>query len=352
MRRHFLDHLRAGTVLLVMVYHVFYLYNASGAEAGVGGFAAVQYQDALLYFVYPWFMVLLFVIAGCSARYALERQSTRDFLRARTRKLLVPSTLGLFVYHFLGGLLYLHLGGALASMPRALVYPVAALSGTGPLWFIQTLWLFSMLLPLVRRLDRNDRFYALCSRATLPALLALALPVWGGALLGHPPVVTTYRFGVYGVAFLLGWFVFAHDAVQERLARAWRPLLLAAVIVGVAYTLYFFGRESCSSDACLTHPFTNAYLWLMTLALLAVGKARWDKPSKRMDALARRSFGVYITHYVVALYACWALKTFTPLPAVCDYVLALAAVLLLSPALYALLRRVPLIRWLMFGLNG
>lgn len=350
MRRHFLDHLRAGTVLLVLVYHVFYLYNASGAAAGVGGFAPVQYQDALLYFVYPWFMVLLFVIAGCSARYALERQETRAFLRARTRKLLVPSTLGLFVYHFLGGLLYLHLGGALASIPRALVYPIAALSGTGPLWFIQTLWLFSMLLPLVRRLDRNDRFYALCGRATLPVLLALALPVWGGALLGHLPVVVTYRFGIYGVAFLLGWFVFAHDAVQERLARAWRPLLLAACAAGVAYTLYFFGRESYTSDACLTHPFTNAYLWLMTLALLGTGKALWDKPSPRMDALARRSFGVYITHYVIALYACWALRTFTPLPAVCDYILALAAVLLLSPVVYELARRVPLVRRLMFGI--
>lgn len=352
MRKHYLDNLRWGTVLIVMVYHVFYIFNAEGVPGGIGPFAEVQYQDALMYFVYPWFMVLLYLIAGISARYALQKQTPREFFRARTRKLLVPSTLGLFVWHWLSGWLYItRVGGDTSGdIPAALRYPIAAVSGTGPLWFIQLLWVFSLLLLLVRKLDKDERFYELCGKAALPVLLALFLPVWGAAQILNAPVVTTYRFGVYFAAFLLGYFVFAHDAVQERLAKAWLPLLAAATAAGVAYTVYFFGRNY-AADACLKHLFTNAYLWLMALALLGAGKARWDTASPFADYMTRSEFGLYVVHYVIALYACWGLKTFTALPVVCVYLLAIAATLLLSPAVYELLRRIPVIRLLLFGVR-
>lgn len=352
MRKRFLDNLRWGTVLLVLIYHVFYIYNAEGVPGGIGPFAELQYQDVYMYFVYPWFMVLLFLIAGVSARYALKEQTPRAFLRARTHRLLVPSTLGLFVYHWLGGWLYItRIGGDTSGdIPVALRYPIAAVSGTGPLWFIQLLWLFSLLLLLVRRLDRGDRFYKLCGTATLPVLLALFVPVWGAAQILNAPAITTYRFGIYFAAFLLGYFVFAHDAVQERLAKRWMPLLLAALAAGVAYTIYFFG-QNYTDDACLKHVFTNAYLWLMVLALLGTGRARWDRTSRFADYMTRSEFGIYVVHYVIALYACWALKTFTALPPVCDYLLSVATVLLGSPAVYELLRRVPVLRWLLFGIG-
>ena len=46
MRRHDLDNIRWAIVLLVVVYHVFYLFNACGVLGGVGYFTAPQYQDA------------------------------------------------------------------------------------------------------------------------------------------------------------------------------------------------------------------------------------------------------------------------------------------------------------------
>ncbi len=114
MRRPYLDNLRWATVALVVVYHAFYMFNACGVPAGVGPFAPVQYQDALLPFVYPWFMVLLFVIAGMCARYSLEKRSAGEFVRSRTLKLLVPSTVGLFVWQWVTGYFNVYLGGGLA----------------------------------------------------------------------------------------------------------------------------------------------------------------------------------------------------------------------------------------------
>ena len=90
-RKTYLDNIRWATVVLVLIYHVFYYFNAQGVFGGFEPFSQVQYQDAILYFVYPWFMVLLFVIAGISARLSLQKRSGKEFLKDRTVKLLVPS---------------------------------------------------------------------------------------------------------------------------------------------------------------------------------------------------------------------------------------------------------------------
>ena len=89
MRKHFIDNIRWATVLLVLVYHVFYLYNSVGV-----------------------------------------------------------------------------FGGGLDSIPPALIYPISVLSGIGPLWFIQMLYLFSLLLVLIRKLDSKDRLYELGKKCT------------------------------------------------------------------------------------------------------------------------------------------------------------------------------------------
>jgi len=154
-RKHCLDNLRLATVALVAVYHVCYLFNGAGVPGGIPGAKSLPAGDALCCFVYPWFMALLFVVAGISARYSLERRGGGRFLRERTVKLLVPSTLGLFVVHWVTGYLNLRLAGALAYIPAPLVYPISAASGIGPLWFIQTLFLFSCVLELIPKLPAH-----------------------------------------------------------------------------------------------------------------------------------------------------------------------------------------------------
>ena len=79
MRKHWIDNLRWVTVLLVLLYHVIYFYNNKGVFGGIGGFGdGPQYQDVVMYILYPWFMPLLFILAGISSRYALERRQLKS----------------------------------------------------------------------------------------------------------------------------------------------------------------------------------------------------------------------------------------------------------------------------------
>lgn len=134
------------------------------------------------------------------------------------------------------------------------------------------------------------------------------------------------------------------------LAQSHRPLLAAAVIMGIVYTAYYF-PQNYSDAACLKSLFTNVYLWLAVLALLGCGKVHWDRTTPFTRYMAGASFGLYVVHYSIALYTCYALRFLTQLPAWLSYLLAIAVVLLLSPAAYEGLRRIPVLRFLLFGIK-
>ena len=156
MRKLYIDNIRWITVVLVVLYHVIYMFNGIETFGVIGPFSDVQYQDAFQYIVYPWFMLLLFAVSGMSARYELVRRSEKEFIKKRTGKLLVPSTLGLLVFWWILGYYNLLIGGGLeqmAAVPKPVLFIIMAVSGIGPLWYIQMLWIFSVLLIWVRRVE-------------------------------------------------------------------------------------------------------------------------------------------------------------------------------------------------------
>ena len=353
-RKIYLDNIRWATVLLVLVYHVFYYFNAQGVLGGFEPFSQVQYQDAILYFVYPWFMVLLFLIAGMSARYALQKRSGKEFFKERTVKLLVPSTLGLFVFYWIQGYFNVRIGGGMewmpADMPRFVLYLICVPSGIGPLWFIQMLWIFSGLLLLLRKIDKPDRIYRCFQRVNAwTALLFLPL-IWASAQVLNTPVITVYRFGIYFTAFLLGYYVFSHEELQESLGR-WAVFFgVAAVILGIVYTWYYFGTNY-AEDACLKSLFTAVYLWIAVLAVLGCGKRWVDWENRLCKFMTRQSSGIYMLHCFVMTPVCWALRYPLGLPAAAVYLLGAILTFILSIALNEILRRIPVVRFLVLGVS-
>jgi surface polysaccharide O-acyltransferase-like enzyme len=65
--------------------------------------------------------------------------------------------------------------------------------------------------------------------------------------------------------------------------------------------------------------------------------------------MTRSSFGLYIVHYVVVAGLGYMMKTYTQLPPVAMYVILTVAVFTLSPLLYELLKRIPVVRWCVLG---
>lgn len=141
-RKAYIDNIKWITVVLVVLYHVIYMFNGIETYGVIGPFSKTQYQDCLLYIVYPWFMLLLFVVSGMSARYSLNKYSHKEFMRTRTRRYLVPSTIGVLVMGWMLGYLNMSISGtfdSMGSLPKPILFVIMIFSGTGPLWYIQML---------------------------------------------------------------------------------------------------------------------------------------------------------------------------------------------------------------------
>ncbi len=353
MRKTYIDNIRFITVVLVVIYHVIYIFNGVTKYGIIGPFTEPQYQDVYQYVVYPWFMLLLFVVSGMSARFELDRRSQREFLRLRTRKLLVPSTIGLLVFGWVLGYYNMLISGAFGEMgnvPGPVLFLIMAVSGSGPLWYIQMLWLFSLLLIFVRKLEK-DRLWGLCRGANVPILLGLTLPVFGAAQILNTPIIVVYRFGIYGFGFFTGYFVMSHDEVMERVGKAWILLSGLASVMCVIFVIRFWG-QSYPDHEVLDTLLCNVYAWTGVLGVLAFMK-RWGNFENAFTRwMCRKSWGLYVFHYLMIAVTGWYLRTLCPsLAPAAVYLLTAAAGFGGSIILYEIMSRIPVIRWCVLGIG-
>ena len=203
-------------------------------------------------------------------------------IKKRTGKLLVPSTLGLLVFWWILGYYNLLIGGGLeqmAAVPKPVLFIIMAVSGIGPLWYIQMLWIFSVLLIWVRRVEK-DRLWKLGEKANVPFLVLFAIVIWGAAQILNTPMVVVYRFGIYGAGFFVGYFVLSHDEVMDRLEKCWLPLAVCAVILEAAFTVLYWGRPY-AEHSVLDTPLCSLFAWIAVIAALAFMK-KWGDISNRL----------------------------------------------------------------------
>ena len=384
MRYHYLDNIRWVTVLLVMFFHVFYYFNAYCMGSGIGGFSDYQPQDAVLYLLYPWLMSLLFVVAGMSSRYALQRKSAGEYLRTRTRKLLVPATLGLFVFQWMAGYFgmqtmnfrfHADMG---AGQPWLVMYIMWAVCGGGGLWFIQLLWLFSLITIVDPLLLHTSQAPSFCregrggSRGSWMAAFGLLLfgallylsdqTVMDGEYSMQNPAMlyNVYRPLYYLTAYLFGYFFFVREEVQGLLVRLRWMIIPAALACGIWLTITTFGQDAYSPKY-IRSVGNNLYAWLAILAMFAAFRTWFNRDASQLSTPAAAkictffrdaSYGLYILQFFVYMSIGYLLRAYTALPPWAMYVLLFLAMFTLTPALYLLIARIPVLRYCVLGMKN
>ena len=77
-RKNYLDNIRVFVVILVMIYHACYIFNGVGIPGGFPINEGVFIFDAFCSLIYPWFMVLLFMVSGIAARLSLKKRGKKQ----------------------------------------------------------------------------------------------------------------------------------------------------------------------------------------------------------------------------------------------------------------------------------
>lgn len=384
MRYHYLDNIRWVTVLLVMFFHVFYYFNAYCMGSGIGGFSDYQPQDAVLYLLYPWLMPLLFVVAGMSSRYALQRKSAGEYLRTRTRKLLVPATLGLFIFQWMAGYFgmqtmnfrfHADLG---AGQPWWVMYIMWAVCGGGGMWFIQLLWLFSLITIVDPLLLHTSQAPSLCKEGRGGSfgswMAAFGLLLFGALLylsdqtvmdgensMQDPAMLyNVYRPLYYLTAYLFGYFFFVREEVHGLLVRLRWMIIPAALACGIWLTITTFWQDAYS-PAYIRSVGNNLYAWLAILAMFSAFRTWFNRDASQLSTPAAAkictffrdaSYGLYILQFFVYMSIGYLLRAYTALPPWAMYILLFLAMFTLTPALYLLISRIPVLRYCVLGMKN
>ncbi len=357
-RKHYLDNIRWVVTLVVVLYHVFYMYNAEIIAGVVGKITNldVQYFDAFQYMVYPWLMPIFFIVSGISSKLYLDNHTGKEFAKDRTRRLLVPTTIGLLTFQFLQGILNIQLSDAYETM-SAIPFPgnligitiATILSGVGVLWYMQLLWLICMILLLIRVIEKG-RLLKVAEKTPIWLVFLFAIPVWGAGQILNTPIIVVYRFGFYLAFFLLGYFVFSSEQVMEKMKKLFPVFAGIALALCVAFVVLYFG-ENYADKPINRGPLYAAYAYFGSLAILSGFAKFFDFRNSFTAWMCKHSLGLYMFHYLgISAVALFIAKKGL-LPAGVIYPLSLLAGLAAGIGFYEIISRIPVYRWTVLGIK-
>jgi glucan biosynthesis protein C len=365
----YIDNLRNLAVLALILFHTGRLFDSESWHMK----DAVNYPaaDLLIGFFNPWHMPLLFLLAGMSSVYALQRRGVGQFIGERFSRLFVPFVVGVF----LAVLPQVYLerispyvpnraspidfdGSVFAFVPRFLQmvpYPDGDFSWHH-LWFLIYLLIYSILLaPLLWWMARSswpEKVGAWLAQGAMPFLLLLPLVVIEVAL--RPAFPSTHALindwadhANFITVILIGALLASAPALVESIAGL-RWVALASALVAM---FAWLGIRELGPDVfgaaffpAVLIPYTVAE-WLWIMALLGFSRVFLNRSVTFLTAFTRYALAFYVFHQAVIIWLGWLTFGWSAMPFAKFVVIAVAAAVI-SYGLARLSDLTPLTRFL------
>lgn len=326
-RIHYMDNLRALTMLAGVVFHAALAYSPLmrpyWPTADAGGSAVV---DVLAWFLHLFRIPLFFVVAGYFAALLVERRGLGGLFRNRLTRVGLPLLLCLPPVLFALHALTAHAAATVSNPSPVLAWIRTYVDGHGAmpiapslahLWFLFYLLLFTVLVWVVTTLEfrRTGAWLAkLTPGALLVAMPLLLVPPLASVTVPWPApdafVPSLWALVYFGLHFGLGYQIHLRPALLDGLRPGWPWLLLGAVALYAALP-WVAGGPAASSATSWRHVFhaaLEAYagFW-MTLWCLLAGRASLEGHHPVMRWLAGASYWVYLVHLPVLFAIQYAL---------------------------------------------
>ncbi len=366
----FVDNIRIFLTILVILFHLMITY------AGTGSWYYMEGQEDLftsaigawfLTVTQAYFMGLFLLISAYFVPGSYDRKGAGRFLKDRVIRLGIP--LALYSWIIRPPLAYLDPVRFPAGRPpfwdflTANYFKNEAIFGSGPLWFIETLLIFSAVYVLWRILaprhpveptaqidfprNRSIVFFALLLGAAA-FLIRLWLPVGWNFI---PLNLQFPFFAQYVALFIVGLIAYRHDWLRnlpKRTGRLW--LRIAFVLILLFWPIILGGgvleqgldpfRGGLHWQA-LVYALWESFLGLaMCIGLIYAFQRYGNRPRRVTSYLSRNAYTAYIIHEVVIIAIVYAMIDVTLYPLLKFVVVGLVAIPLCF-TLSTLIRKLP-----------
>lgn len=309
MRKYYIDNIRILCILLLFPFHTCMIFNAFGESFYVLS-TPVKVCSEFVVVVYPWWMTLLFTIAGISSAYALKKRSIREYAKERVFKLLIPFLFGLVtiipLQTFIADVFHNSYAGGYFEHYKIFFTKITDLSGSdGGLtpahtWFILYLFVISMIsLPIMYWYNKkNIRIDG--NKISMPMLLPMFLII----LLMTPVIELGGKsVGESLACFLLGFFLLSLDEIQDKLMKYRIQLGISWVLLMVLRNYMYLNDVG---NDIIWDIVQRILTWIGILAILGLGKSYLNFNNKFTKYFSPAAFPIYFFHQsvlvVVAFY--------------------------------------------------
>lgn len=299
MRKHYLDNLRTIMILFLFPVHTFMIWNDYGSKFYIWA-GEDRLLSSLIIIVNPWFMALLFVIAGMCARYSLQKRGAKNFIKERFSKLFVPFISGILLLVPIQTLyarkFFFEYDGSISDNYKYFFTNFTDLSGydggfsPGHLWFILFLLVISLAALSVIKYIPYEKVSAKFEKVNIIGIILLFIPVW---LMSYIGAFGAYSLGRYFALYLLGYYMLTNEMIMDKLLKNKRLILVLFCLSQLILVLAYY-NFSYYGDL-----FVNFVGWMGVLSCIIIGKSYLNKESKVTAYFNKASFPIYILHQTV-----------------------------------------------------
>jgi len=366
----FVDHIRVFLTVLVVLHHLIIIY------AGTGDFYYTEgREDFVTNAIGGWFcsvnqayfMGLFLLISAYFVPGSYDRKGPMRFLKDRLIRLGIPLAVyswildPLFVYWLLAVVYGVRLP-FWDFFPGQYFNKYGPLIGAGPLWFVETLLIFSLLYVVWRLLTRTRRAQPTVETAfprdSAIILFALLLGVAGFLVRLWRPMGWSFGtlnlqlpfFAQYIALFIVGLIAYRRNwllSLPDKTGRRW--LVISVILILLWAPMMLLGGAD-TNDA----PFKGGWYWQslayalweswlcvgMCIGVIYVFRHYLSRPGKLSGFLVPSAYAAYIIHPLVITPIAFAVSDVALYPLL-KFGLVAAVVVPLCFVLGALIRKLP-----------
>ncbi len=351
MRKYYIDNIRILCVLLLIPYHTAMIFNNLGESWYIHS-QSNTWATLFVIGVYPWWMSVLFALAGISTVYALKKRTAKQYVQERFFKLFIPILSAIIllipVQPYIADIYFNGYTGSYFEH-LSTYFTLTDFSGydghftPGHTWFMLYLFIISMVsLPLMmwyknQEKKLNGRTLNMLKILPMFIIILICTPILdiGGKSIGE-----------FAACFLLGYFVLSMEEVQERLQKYYIPLGTAWIILIIIRCIMY--RMEVTNGFLWTVE-QRMLSWIGILAIIALGKRFLEFNNAFTKYFTPAAFPFYFFHqsFVVIVGYIIIKQVHT---ALIQYVSIVAISFILTIFMYELCRRTAVTRFL-FGIK-
>lgn len=355
MRKNYIDNLRSFVILLLFPFHTCRMFTVNEANY-VQGHTYLM-NDIFCYIVGIWFMDLLFVLAGMSAYYSLQKRSISQFYSERVKRILIPFLSGLILtaplQTYYAEKWHNHYEGSYLSQYKLFFTKIDDFTGyfggftPAHLWFLLFLFFISLAAyPFLCHIKKVG-FEKENREVSMVHILLLFILFWiTSALDIGKPIGSEFCY------FVIGLVLLSRDVVLKKLQK-YRKILLVTAIVTIATSAisdfcFDWGGRLPVLDLTLS-AYHNLAAWLMILALIGMGQSYMNGTNRFLQYMGKNSFPIYFVHQTLLVIFAYYIILYVR-GTILQYVLIITGGFIGSILSVEIIKRIPIMNE-MFGMK-